>query len=83
MKLNIDKLKEIYGTSLILEIKDNMDNVVKNLNYISSIGFKDPYDVIETNPYIFLELPELFQEKIESLSKKIGVDFIEKIEEDS
>ena len=83
MKWNMDKLKEIYGESIIWEIKENLDSVVANMNYIKSIGFSDPYDVIETNPYLFLLDEENFKDKIEKLTQKLGVNFVEKLEEDS
>ena len=82
MKLDIEKLKEIYGEQIVIDIHENMDSLVENINCLISYGFKDPYDVVETNPYLFLVLPETFQEKMEKLTQKLGVEFVEKLSED-
>ena len=83
MKLNVEKIREIYGDSIVFELKDNMDNLVDNLNFLISKKIEDPYDVVETNPYLFLQSPETFQEKINSLIERLGVEYVEKLSEDS
>ncbi len=82
MKLDIEKLKEIYGENIVVDIHENMDSLVENMNCLISYGFEDPYDIVETNPYLFLVLPETFQEKMEKLIQKLGVEFVEKLSED-
>ncbi len=82
MKMNLDKIKEIYGESAIIEIKNNIDDVVQNINTCISLHFRDVYDILENNPYIFLQPSDLFEEKIKSLIQKLGVEYIEKLEED-
>ncbi len=81
MNLDIEKLKEIYGENIVVDLHENMDSLVENMNTLISYGFKDPYDMVESNPYIFLTLPETFQEKIEKVIQKLGVNFVEQIEE--
>ena len=82
MKLDLEKLKEIYGESIVIEIEKNMDSFIDNINHLITYGFKDPYDVVETNPYLFLNTPETFKEKMEKLIQKLGVNYIEKLGED-
>lgn len=83
MKLGIEKLKEIYGESIVLDIQENMDSLVENMNTLISYGFSDPYDVVETVPYLCMSTPEVFQEKMEKLIDKLGVEFVEKLSEDN
>ena len=83
MKIEMEKLKEIYGDSIVLDMKENMDSLVDNMNLLVSYGFEDPCDVVETVPYLCLKTPEIFQEKLEQLMEKLGVDFVEKLSEDN
>ena len=82
MKLNLNKIIEIYGEGSIYEFQENIEDVVNNINYLSKKGFRDIYDIVETNPYLFLQPSDIFEEKIEKLIEKLGVEWIEKLEED-
>ena len=82
MKLNLDKIEEIYGQSSIYEFYENKENVTTNINYLTSKGFKDVYDIVETYPYIFIIEPEEFKKKVSNLIEHLGVEYIEKLEED-
>lgn len=82
MKLNINKIEEIYGNSSIYELKDNMDELITNMNYLVSLGFTDVYDIVEKYPYMFLMDKKVFKERVSNLIKKLGVEYIEKLEED-
>ena len=83
MRLEIEKLREIYGDSIIADMQENMDSLAENMNLLVSYGFKDPYDIVETVPYICLLEPEQFQEKLDRLVEKLGVEFVEKLSEDN
>ncbi len=80
MVLNIEKLKEIYGETVLYDIKENLDSIIANINYLLSKKFKDIFDIFETYPYLFMNTPEVFQKKVDSLIEKLGVEYIEKLE---
>ena len=82
MKLDIDKIEDIYGNSSIYELKDNMNELIENMNYLVSRGFTDVYDIVEKYPYMFLIDKKVFKEKVSNLINKLGVEFIEKLEKD-
>jgi len=82
MKLDLNKIQEIYGDSSIYEIKNHMDQVVDNMNYLLSLGFNDVYNIVENDPYMFLYDKKEFINKIDKLINKLGVEYIEKLEED-
>ena len=82
MKISLDRIQEIYGESAIYEIKDHLDDVLNNMQYLVSKGFKDVYFILQTNPYIFLYDEKTFKRKANDLFNKLGVEYIEKLEED-
>ena len=82
MKMNLDKIKEIYGSSSLYEINENIEEVVHNMNYLITKKFRDVYELLEINPYIFLLPTDIFEEKVDNLIEELGVEYIEKIEED-
>ncbi len=82
MKLNLKKIQEIYGNSSIYEIEDHLDIIVNNMNYLVSLKFNNVYSILETNPYMFLYDNNRFKEKINNLIQKLGVEYIEKLDND-
>lgn len=82
MKIDLNKIQEIYGDSSIYEIKNHLDQVIDNMNYLVSLGFNDVYNIVETNPYMFLYDKKIFVDKMDKLIKKLGVEYIEKLEDD-
>ncbi len=82
MKLNLKKIQEIYGNSAIYEIEDHLDIIVNNMNYLVSLKFNNVYSILETNPYMFLYDNNRFKEKINNLIQKLGVEYIEKLDND-
>lgn len=83
MKYDLDKIKEIYGESSIYELQDNIEELVSNMKYLSKLGFTDIYDIVSTHPYMFLITEEEFQNKVNILINKLGIEYIEKLEEDT
>ena len=81
MKLDLNKIQDIYGQSSIYEFKDHLDEVVNNMNYLLSLGFNDVYDIVENNPYIFFNDNKIFKQKVNSLIDKLGPFYFEKLEE--
>ena len=83
MKLDLEKISFIYGESSIYEFKDNVEKLANNINYLSKIGFSDVYDIVALYPYLFIIEENEFKEKIDYLINKLGVEFIEKLEQDT
>ena len=82
MKLNLNKIEEIYGENSVYEFYDNKDEVISNINYLVSLGFKDVFDIVENNPYMFLIDTNIFKEKVSNIIDELGVEYIEKLEQD-
>ena len=83
MNYDLDKIKEIYGESAIYEFGDNIEELVSNMKYLSKLGFTDIYDIVSTHPYMFLMDEKDFKEKVNNLIKELGVEYIEKLDEDT
>ena len=82
MKWNLEKIQKIYGESIISELKENIEDVIDNMSYLKEKGFTNLSDLVESMPYLFLNPTDIFQEKIDYLEEKWGIEFIEKLEED-
>lgn len=80
MEINYNKIIEIYGKDTINLINDNIDEVINNLSYLKVLRFEDIEDIFERYPFIFIQDNKTFKEKINSLIKKIGVDYVDIIE---
>ena len=83
MKYDLDKIKEIYGESSIYELQDNIDELISNMKYLSKLGFNNIYDIVSTHPYMFLIDEEIFKNKVDILISDLGVEYIEKLDEDT
>lgn len=82
MNLDLEKLKEIYGDSIINEISTNVGNLINNINYLKSRQFTNAEEIFERYPYAFLTNEEEFKSKVDKLITSLGVEYIEKLEED-
>ena len=82
MELDLQKIQEIYGNNAIKEIKEDQESFISNTNYLKGKGFTNIFEIIEQNPYLFLEDEAIFQDKIDKIIQILGVEYIEKLEED-
>ena len=82
MNVNIDKIKEIYGIDILVLIKENIKDIIKNIKYLESLGFSDIEDIFERYTLIFIEEPEKYKRKIDKLISKLGINYIDLIEND-
>lgn len=80
MTINFDKIIEIYGESCLVLILDNIQDVEKNLTYLNTLGFTDTIDIFERYPYLFINTEIEFQNKINKLTNKLGIDYVNIIE---
>lgn len=81
MKLDMNKIQDIFGKSSISEIKENKEEFIQNIEYVLSLGYKNVYELVERYPYTFLMDTDTFQEKVNDLLDSLGVDSFEKIDE--
>ena len=81
MNLDMDRINEIFGKSMVLNIRDNQEDFIQNIKFIQSLGYKNVYELVELYPETFLLDSSVFQEKVELLLEKLGVESFEAIEE--
>ena len=62
--MDIEKIKEIYGDSVIALIKQNIDDISINIKYLKKIGFTDIEDIFERYIYIFIDRQISLQKKM-------------------
>ena len=79
MNINYEKILELYGSNMLNEIKDNLKDVINNMNYLSTIGIIDIIDILERYPMIFLYDKETFIEKVNNLTSNIP-NYIEELD---
>lgn len=82
MKISFDRIRTIYGDEYIELINDNIEDVKLNIEYLQEIGFNDIEDIFERVTPIFIMDSDCFKEKIKKLVRKIGINYIEVIEND-
>lgn len=82
MELDLNKIEDIYGTSVIIEIQDNIDSVISNLKYLVSINISDVYEVFNNYPFLFIEDNDIFREKIDTFINRLGINYRELLDND-
>ena len=78
--MDIEKIKEIYGDSVIALIKQNIDDISINIKYLKKIGFTDIEDIFERYIYIFIEDNDSFKSKINKFINIIGENYVSILE---
>ena len=79
--VDFDKISEIYGEEVLREMQENMDEVIKNVNYMYMLEFNDVEDIFERE-ILFLYDHDTFKDKLNKLIYKLGLNYVEKIEND-
>ena len=82
MDFDFSKIEEIYGKETVTNIKDNIEKVTSNINYLIYLGFNDTEDLFERDTLLFLYDNETFKNKINQLIKKLGPNYVNIIEDD-
>ena len=82
MDIDFNKIEKIYGKSVIESISVLRDDVIKNIEYFMRLGFDDAIDILERQVLIFICSNEEFISKVNTLIKKIGINYIDEIEND-
>ena len=83
MEINLKKLEEIYGKSLVKEMHDDIENLIENMKYLDKLEFDDIYDIIEVNPYLFLIDNNEFIKRINNLITSLGIEYLQILAEDT
>ena len=83
MKVNLNNIRDIYGDSVVLLIRDNIDDVMKNIDYLNKLNFTDTEDIFEKIAILFLDTPSTFKNKIDNLIKALGNDYVDIMEKDT
>ena len=80
MTINYDKILDIYGESCLVLILENIQNIEKNINYLNGLGYTDTIDIFERYPYLFIKTNTEFENQINSLITKLGINHVDIIE---
>ena len=83
MEINLEKLEEIYGKSLVKEMHDDIENLIENMKYLDKLEFDDIYDIIEVNPYLFIIDNNEFIKRINNLITSLGIEYLQILAEDT
>ena len=76
MKLNLNKIKELYGETVKNEINEERELVENNLEFLYQLGFRNLDDIFYNYSIAFLQNKQKFQNKVLMLCKKIGDDYL-------
>lgn len=84
MAFNVDleKIGTIYGDEVLEDIQSNMDEVIKNINYMYKLNFDDVEDIFERETLLFLYDNKTFVRKLNGLIKTLGITYVDDIEND-
>ena len=77
MNIDFNIISDTYGEDILNVIKDNMDVVTENINYLVKLNFSDVIDIFERYTLLFIDSPSSFKEKIDKLILKLGSDYDE------
>ena len=80
MKINLEKIEELYGNSLLIEIKNNLEDIVENINYLKKRQINNYEELLENYPFVLIISPTTFQKKIDKLIENLGNNYIEILE---
>lgn len=82
MNIDFNKISDTYGNSVIELVRDNIEDVNENINYMIRLGFTDIEDIFERYTLIFIDTPSTFKEKINKLINELGSNYVDIIEND-
>ena len=82
MNIDFNKISDTYGDSVIELVRDNIEDVNENINYMIKLGFTDIEDIFERYTLIFIDTPSTFKYKLNKLINELGSNYIDIIEND-
>ena len=80
--MDIERIVNTYGEEYREIIYENKEDIKENLLYMAEIGFSDVEDIFERCTPIFIRSNQSFREKVRDLVIKLGINYVELIEND-
>ena len=80
-KIDLKKMKEVYGNEILETIDNNMDIISENILTMQKYKFDDIEWLFEANPSFFMNFPKQFDEKVKEMIENIGTNYVEYIQE--
>ena len=80
MKIDFEKIEEIYGSSVIEEIKNNSKDILENIKYLKELNINDIEDIFERYSLIFICDKNEFKNKVDKLISKIGINYVDMLD---
>ena len=77
MKIDFEKINKIYGKDILDGLRDNLDEVNKNIKYLYEIGIECIEEVLERYAPIFICDNKEFKNKVNKLVGKLGNEYVE------
>lgn len=77
MNIDFKKINEIYGTDILDGLRDNLEEVNKNIKYLYEIGIEDIEEVFERYAPIFISSNKEFTSKVNKLVGRLGNEYVE------
>lgn len=77
MKIDFEKINKIYGKDILDGLRDNLDEVNKNIKYLYEIGIECIKEVFERYAPIFICENKEFKNKVNKLVGKLGNEYVE------
>ena len=75
MDIDFNNISDTYGEDIINIIRDNIDDITENINYLRKLNFSDIEDIFERYTLIFIDNPSIFKEKIDKLILRLGSNY--------
>ncbi len=82
MKIDFEKIEEIYGSSVIEEIQNNSKDILENIKYLKELNINDIEDIFERYPLIFICDKNEFKNKVDKLISKIAINYVDMLDND-
>lgn len=83
LDIRLDTIEELYGSYMIDQMAENIDDVLYNIEYLISLGFgEDVADICNGFGILLCYDPADFSERVGELVRSLGDDYVEKMGED-
>lgn len=82
MKIDYDKILEIYGSDVLEFARNNTDILNANLKTMNTFQIYDITELMESYFPSFLQEENSFFEKLTKLIEKLGGNYINKLDDD-
>lgn len=78
--INFNKINEIYGNDILVLVKENVNDVIKNFQYLIDLDFSDVEDIFERYVTVFICSQEEFKSKVDKLINRVGIEYVDILE---